>query len=133
MGSLIDSGIFIAAERNRIDLDGLVAEFPGEPIVIAAVTAAELLHGVHRANDPVRQAARSAAVERVLNRFRVVEFDLPVARVYAQLVAERAAAGRPLASDDLMVAATALVRGYRIITRDAKSFPQIPGLDVVLR
>ena len=133
MGSLIDSGVFIAAERNRIDLDALLAELRGEPVVISAVTAAELLHGVHRADNPARQAARRAAVEHVFIRFRVVPFDLPIARVYAEMLAQRAAAGRPLASHDMMIAATALVRGYRVITRDAKSFPEIPGLQVVLR
>lgn len=133
MGSLIDSGIFIAAERKRIDLDAMVAEFSDEPVMISVVTAGELLHDVHRANEPARRAARSEAVERVLRRFHVIPFDLPIARLYAELVAQRAAAGRPMASHDLMIAAAALARGYRVITRDAKSFPQITGLEVVLR
>jgi predicted nucleic acid-binding protein len=30
-----------------------------------------------------------------------------------------------------MIAATALAREYRIATRDVRSFPKIPGLDVI--
>jgi tRNA(fMet)-specific endonuclease VapC len=134
VGSLIDSGIFVAAERGRIDLEAVMAEAPlaDEPVALAAVTASELLHGVHRA-DPARRAAREASVEAVLAQFPVVAFDLAVARTYGRLVAERAAQGRPIAPHDLMIAATALTIGYRVITRDARSFPTVAGLDVWVR
>jgi tRNA(fMet)-specific endonuclease VapC len=130
---MIDSGIFIAAERGRIDLGALLAEFPGEQIVVSAVTAAELLHGVHRAKDAAMQAKRRLAVEGVFAQFPVIPFDLAIARRYAQLAAGRAAAGRPLAPLDLMIAASALELGHRVLTRDTRSFPEISGLQVVVR
>src|SRR5919197_752529 len=50
---------------------------------LAVVSAAELLHGVHRAT--ARQVLlRSAYVEGLLAAFAVLPIDLPVARVYAQ-------------------------------------------------
>jgi predicted nucleic acid-binding protein len=38
------------------------------------------------------------------------------------------AAGKPVGADDLLIAAMALSRGDKIISRDARSFPNIPSL-----
>jgi predicted nucleic acid-binding protein len=62
----------------------------------------------------------------------VVPFDLQDARVYASRWAQLVRAGNQIAERDLMIAATALARGYRVATLDARSFPRVPGL-VVLR
>ena len=132
MGSLIDTGVFIAAERGKLDLAAVLAEVADEPTAISAVTAAELLDGVNRA-DAARRGKREQIVEDILSRFPVIAFDLPVARVYAALLTARARLGRPLAPHDLMIAATALSLGYRVVTRDKRSFPEIAGLDVLLR
>jgi len=96
------------------------------------VTAAELLHGVERA-DPTRRAQREAVVEGIITRFPVRPFDLPTGRTYARLMAERGSQGRPIAPHDLMITATALTLGLRLLTRDARSFPTVTGLDVLLR
>lgn len=132
MGSLIDTGVLIAIERGQITLHAALAGFTSEPVAISAITAAELLQGVERASEPHR-ATRHAAVEDMLSRFPVAPFDLPVARSYARLMAARSKIGQPIAPHDLIIAATALTIGYRIITRDMKSFPTISGLEVVRR
>jgi predicted nucleic acid-binding protein len=48
-------------------------------------------------------------------------------------MAERGSQGRPIAPHDLVIAATALTLGLRLLTRDARSFPTVTGLDVLLR
>jgi predicted nucleic acid-binding protein len=54
-------------------------------------------------------------------------------RTYARLIAERATQGRPVAPHDLMIAATALTSGESVLTRDARSFPTVTGLQVIVR
>jgi len=49
---LIDSSVLIAAERGQLNLDDIAAE---EDVAISAVTASELLHGVHPAQTPVQR------------------------------------------------------------------------------
>ena len=49
MVALVDSSILIAAERGQLDLDALGAKGEELEFAISAVTASELLHGVHRA------------------------------------------------------------------------------------
>jgi predicted nucleic acid-binding protein len=67
----------------------------------------------------------------VLAAVSVIPFDLVVARVHARLWAQVASAGRPVGAHDLLIAATAIANGYRVATRDTRSFPNIPGLSLV--
>ncbi len=131
MATLIDASLLIAAERGRLDWDEVVAAHAEEEVAVAAITASELLHGVHRATDPKVRTRRSAFVERVLAQMPVVSFDLIVARVHARVWAELAAKGTVVGAHDLLIGATALATGGRVATRDVRSFPKIPGLDVV--
>lgn len=131
MGTLIDTSILIAVERGRLDPIRLRNEDGDEPLAIAAITASELLHGVHRLTSAVARARAERFAETVLGAIPVIPFDLEVARVHARLDAELSAAGTPVGDADLMIAATAVALDYRIATRDLRSFPNIKGLDLV--
>ncbi|WP_437931001.1 type II toxin-antitoxin system VapC family toxin [Sorangium sp. So ce291] len=131
MGALIDSSVLIAAERGKLDLEQVLRDHGDEPVAIAMITASELLHGVHRAVEASQRARREAFVERLLAHLSLIPFDLVVARVHARLSAELAARGSPVGAHDLLIAATALAVGYDVATRDARSFPRIPGLTVL--
>jgi tRNA(fMet)-specific endonuclease VapC len=128
---LIDTSVFIAAECGQLDLDTIITAHQGEPVALAAITASELLHGVHRAQTPEQRTLREAFVEQVLAALPVVLFDLVVARIHARLWAELAAQGITVGAHDLLIAATALSLGVPVATRDVRSFPRIPGLALV--
>jgi tRNA(fMet)-specific endonuclease VapC len=130
MAALIDSSILIAAERGALDLDKFAARFAAEDVAISTVTAAELLHGVHRAGTAAQRHRRQAFVEGLLAQLPVIAFDLTVARVHASLWADLARRGATVGERDLMIGATAVARDYAIATRDARSFAKIPGLKV---
>jgi tRNA(fMet)-specific endonuclease VapC len=131
VGTLIDSSVLIAAQRGRIDLDRLRGEDDDEPVAMAAISASELLHGVHRLANAVARMRAERFVERVLGSIPVVAFDLDVARVHARIDAELSAQGTRVGDADLMIAATAVWLDYRVATRDLRSFPKITGLAVV--
>ncbi|MBV8357495.1 MAG: type II toxin-antitoxin system VapC family toxin, partial [Deltaproteobacteria bacterium] len=82
MATLIDSSVLIAAERGQLNFDGISTE---EDVAISAVTASELLHGVHRARTPAQRHRRQAFVEGLMAQLPVIAFDLIVARVHASL------------------------------------------------
>jgi tRNA(fMet)-specific endonuclease VapC len=128
MGILIDSSSLIAAERGQLDLQTVLDSGGDEEVAIAAVTASELLHGIHRLKGGVKQARAERFVEHVLERLPVIPFDLDVARVYARLGAELASKGTAVGAHDLMIAATAVAIDYDVATRDVRSFPKITGL-----
>jgi predicted nucleic acid-binding protein len=128
MVAVLDSSVLIAAERGQLDLDAFGDKEDGLEYAMAAVTASELLHGVHRAADPERKARREAFVERLLTALPVLPFDRTAARIHARLWAELASKGIVVGAHDLLIAATAMACGYTLVTRDRRSFPKIPGL-----
>lgn len=130
MGLLIDSSVLIAWERDRRDIEAQFAEYPDEDFAISAITASELLHGVHRAATPTRRSQREAFVEGLLSRLPIISFDLVAARIHARLSAELAIKRTAVGAHDLIIAATAMARGHAVATRDERSFPRIPGLSL---
>ncbi len=128
MGTLIDTSVFIAAERGELDLRALAEREPDE-IAMSAVTASELLHGVHRLKG-VSRARAELYVDRVLSLVPVIPFDLAIARVHSALSADLGAAGTAVGAHDLIIAATAVWLEYKVATRDARSFPRIKGLAI---
>jgi tRNA(fMet)-specific endonuclease VapC len=130
MATLIDSSVLIAAERGGLDFDEIAARYPEEDVAISAVTASELLHGVHRARTAAQRHRRQAFVEGLMAQLPVIAFDLAVARIHASLWADLAKRGVAVGERDLMIGATAIAKDYAIATRDERSFPKIPGLKV---
>ncbi len=130
MGFLIDSSVLVAAERGLLDLSAALHDHRDETFAISAVTAAELLHGVHRV-AAARRAATEVFVEGILDRLPALPFDLRSARVHARLWSETRSGGITIGERDLMIAATALGHGCSVVTRDRRSFPRIPGLSVL--
>ena len=130
MAALIDTSVLIDVERGRLQLDDLVARDGDEEVAVSAVTASELLHGVHRVSG-ARAARAEAFVEGLLALLPVLPFDLAEARAHARLSAELEAKGVAVGAHDLLIAATALANDYRVITCDLRSFRKIGGLDVL--
>jgi tRNA(fMet)-specific endonuclease VapC len=141
VGTLLDTTVFIDLERavRRLppasamaEVSGRLAEQlgPDEEVGIAAITASELLHGVHRAT-PHHRARREAFVEAVIAAFPPLPFELLAARAHARIWAELAAAGQDTGAHDRIVAATAIAAGWRIGTANLRHFDRIVGLDVL--
>lgn len=141
MGTVVDTTVFIDVERfgrGRFDVDvgsaigqRLVACLgPDEEAAIAAITASELLHGVHHASVEYRPR-REAFVETILSTVPVLDFDHLAARSHARLWARLAATGAGVGAHDRMVAATAISIGWRVAMANVRHFDRVPGLDVV--
>jgi tRNA(fMet)-specific endonuclease VapC len=131
VGTLIDSSVLIAAERGALDLEAAMAAGADEPVGIAAITASELLHGIHRATTAAQRQRRESFVEKLLAVLPVIPFDLVAARIHASLWASLAAKGVSVGAHDLLIGATAIAAGYRVVTRDRRSFGRIPQLKVL--
>lgn len=131
MGTLIDSSVLVAAERAKESVASMLVAHREEKIAIAAITASELLHGVHRAGTAAQKVRRTAFVETVLSVVPVVSFDFVTARLHARLWAELASRGFSIGTHDLLIAATAMAHDFTVATRDKRSFAKIDGLKVV--
>jgi tRNA(fMet)-specific endonuclease VapC len=122
---ILDTGVLIAIERGRLDVDAVLGV---DDAVIAAITAMELLVGVERAGEAHRQA-RAIRVEAILSSLPVEPYNVGVARVHARLVVEAMATGRPRSAHDMMIAATAVVTSRILLTTDASAgFDHLAGV-----
>jgi tRNA(fMet)-specific endonuclease VapC len=141
MGTLLDTTVFIDLARavRRLPPATAMAAVserleeqlgPAEEVAIAAITASELLHGVHRAS-PEHRARREAFVEAVLAAFPPLPFGLLAARAHARIWAGLAATGQDVGAHDRLVAATAITAGWRVGTANTRHFDRIDGLDIL--
>ena len=128
MGLILDTSVLIVWEREIASLETIAERRRGQPMGLSVVTAAELLHGVHRADSTERRIRRSAYVEQILGSFPLYEFDLAVARIYAELWASLEQRGTRISAHDLIIGATAVARGDSVVTLNPRDFSRIPGL-----
>jgi tRNA(fMet)-specific endonuclease VapC len=131
MGVILDTSVLIAAEKQRLNLTALFAAHEEDTFCIAAITAAELLHGVERAKPAARKQSRSRFVEWILAQVDTIDFDLAVARQHAGIWAALEAAGKVIGPYDLLVAATAVHYDHRVATLNVSEFRQVRGLHLI--
>ena len=131
MGVILDTSVLVAAERGTIRLESLLESLGEAAVAITAVTAAELLHGCHRAADPGVRARRFAFVDALLDLIPVLPFGLAEARRHAELWAHLAREGTMIGPHDLMIGATALAQGHGLATLNAREFNRVPGLRLI--
>jgi tRNA(fMet)-specific endonuclease VapC len=119
----------VAFERRRFDLVQRLTDHPAP--AIAAVTAAELLIGVERADTPERRLRRESFVQSIFAGMPIIPFDLPQARLYAVHFAALARRGELIGDCDLQIAVTALSLGYDLATLNEREFRRVTGLTLV--
>ena len=131
MGLILDTSILIADERGKFDMPGFLRQFPSPQPVLSAITAAELLHGVERAQDAARRTWRQQHVEQIFAALLVLSFDLDQARCHTRIWADLEARGLMIGAHDLQIAAAGLALGHDVATLNAAEFQRVVGLRVV--
>src|ERR1035437_6252969 len=125
----------MAAERKRQTVEEFrtsVGQVCGEiEIAISAVTLAELVHGVARANTTQIRENRRAFIDELKRHVPVHPITDSTAEIAGQLSGEQAAKGITLPADDLLIGASAIEQGYAVATLNIPHFQKIPGLQVV--
>lgn len=103
-------------------------------VAIAAVTLAELLAGVRRFPDGQRRTALEEQVRQAVEPYRatraILPFDAEAAQEYADVLAARERAGRPIHTADAQIAAICRAHGATCATRNVRDFDGT-GVDVV--
>lgn len=130
MGVVIDTSVLIAAERGVFDLPRFLTSLGDTPVALSAVTAAELLHGVHRAKSASARAQRSQYVESVLANIPVLPFGISEARIHASIWATLASKGQLIGAHDMLIAATALAMNSKVATLNRNEFRRVPKLNI---
>jgi predicted nucleic acid-binding protein len=132
MGLILDTSIFIAAERHRIPLARVISRLdPSEELGISVVTIAELQHGVRRAKEPWQLARRQALFNDAVAICEVYDLTSQIALRIGDLDAELSMRGEKVAFPDLAIAATTLTLDFTLVTGDKRHFPRFEGLRLI--
>lgn len=104
-----------------------VLSTPTDEMVVCSVVKAELFYGAMRSNNPSRTLERQQGF---LDRFTSLSFDDEAALIFGQIRARLAAAGTPIGSYDLQVAAITLTHNLTLITHNTAEFSRVDDLQL---
>ena len=124
---LLDTNVIselMRTEPAQIVLDWFGDHDSGD-LFISAVAEAELRTGVAILPDGQRRDRLQLAIDAMIYQDfqgRVLPFDSLAAKAYAEIAAQRRAAGHPIAEADCQIAAIARASDAPIATRNVKDF-----------
>jgi predicted nucleic acid-binding protein len=124
---LLDTNVIselMRAEPAQIVLDWF-GKHDAADLLISAVTEAELRTGIAVLPEGQRRDRLQRALDAMIDQdfqTRVVPFDSRAAKAYAEIAAQRRAAGRPIAEADCQIAAIARATNASVATRNVKDF-----------
>ena len=130
MAIILDADVIIRAEKGGFDLGRWLAARADDQFEVAAITVAELWHGVERAAEP-HKSRRREYLKGVLAALPIIPYTEQTAYEHARLWAELQTAGKMIGAYDLIVAATALERGSQVATFNQRHFARVKGLRIV--
>ncbi len=130
MAIILDADVIIRGEKGAFDLERWVATRPNDQFEVAAITVAELWHGVERAVGAHR-ARRQQYLQTVLASLPILPYTELTAYEHARLWAELETRGQVIGFYDVIVAATAMEHGSDVATFNRRHFAQVKGLTVV--
>lgn len=132
MSYLLDTNV-LSELRRKTPYAGVstwFAQRPASSLYLSVLTLGELRKGIEGATEPARRLALTDWVQSELSMFflgRILDVDAQVTDRWGKLVAS---SGRPVPAIDSLLAATALVHGLSMVTRNAKDFESL-GLEVI--
>jgi predicted nucleic acid-binding protein len=126
MTIVLDTDVLIDLLHKREPTTQLLIDLRarGETLATTSVNAAELWRG-----------ARTAKAQDAVHRLLIALHDVPLgpraARRFGDLMQALDRAGAPIGNTDGLIAAATLEAGGRLVTRNAKEFAKVPGLEVL--
>ena len=130
MAIVLDTDVIIRGERGTFDLAAWLESQPNDRCEIAAITIAELWHGVERSSGPHR-LKRERYLREICAGLPIIPYTETIAFEHARLWAALESSGKRIGFYDLIVAATALKRGSAVATFNQRHFTQVRGLKVI--
>lgn len=130
MAIILDADVIIGGEKGAFDLAGWLALHGDEQFELAAITLAELWHGVERATAAQR-TTRESYLRTLVSVLPLIPYTEQTAYHHARIWAQLESSGKMIGPYDLIVAATALERESALATFNKRHFANVAGLKVI--
>ncbi len=125
---LLDTNVVSELVRPRPDPKVRAWLASLDEVALSVISIEELVFGIERAPAARRQRLAAWFDDLVDNLVKVEEVTPVIARAAGELRARRTRAGRPVTQADMLIAATALVRGWTLATRNVTDFEDCGAL-----
>ena len=124
---LIDTNIYTYAFNGNTEIIRILQR--AQKISICAITIGELLSGFKAGS---KQNINRAELEEFLDspRVQLIGIDEDTAEFYSEIQTALKKKGKPIPTNDIWIAATALQYGLKLYTND-QHFKYVPGLVLV--
>lgn len=126
MTYLLDTNVLSDFARGEADVVARLRREAPQHIAVSVITEMEVEYGLAR--NPRLDPRLRHTMRTLLDTIAVLPFEREDARVAAELRANLHRKGTPIGAYDLLLAASALRRGLRIVTHNAREFARVDGL-----
>ena len=123
---MLDTNIVSELIRNPGGRAAQRAKQAGDSVCVSVVVAAELRYGCAKKASP----SLLRRVGEFLSEVPVLPFDVPADSAYGAIRAGLEAAGHPIGSNDLLIAAHARSLDATLVTANTREFQRVPGLNL---
>jgi tRNA(fMet)-specific endonuclease VapC len=122
---LLDTDTIIYAMKGEPQVVRRLQEKAGLPKAVSVVTYGELFYGAMKSAAP---EANLAKVRRIAELFPVMDVSRAVMETFGSVKADLHRRGKGIDDFDLIIASTALVLNYAVVTNNERHFRIVPGL-----
>ena len=128
MRYMLDTNILIELIRGKSDaLISHLRQHSVDEFGVSAVTYTELMHGVEKSADKIRN---KVALTLLMARFNILDYGTDAANCYGKIRADLEHKGTPIGPLDTMIAAHAKSLGLVLVTNNTSEFSRVDGLEV---
>jgi predicted nucleic acid-binding protein len=110
---------YVKDDKDAAPILQAIFDDPTIPVCVSALTEAELF------SPPILDAKEEESIEHVLRSVSRIPLDSQIARI-----AGRIRSTYRLSLPDSVIAATTILTGSTLITRNTRDFKRIPGFDI---
>ena len=128
MSFLLDTNIIVFWLKGRHNIAEKINEIGLEKCFVSEVTVAELRFGVECSPSELIEEKRSR-LENLLARLQTIPFAIAI-NTYASEKARLRRAGEIIPDFDLLIRATAIEAGLKMVTNNSKHFSRIEGIEI---
>ena len=122
---LIDTDILVYSLKGHSQVMEHLRKTATAPKAVSVISYGELLYGARKS---ARTDENLARVRRLGEVLPVIEVSPAIMEAFGSLKARLEQDGRRLDDFDLVIAATAITIGYRLVTNNERHFARIDGL-----
>ena len=128
MGLILDTNFIIVAEREAkrgltTTVDRFFVGRSSESFYITFTVAGELACG--------QSASPKKDCERLCRPYPILPWSTDISWQYGEIYRSLASKGQLIGTNDMWIAATALVHGLGVVTNNGSEFSRVPNLPVV--